>query len=200
MAFIPAVNTVKIALEYTVAGKVVVNIFYLRKSNPIIVIDLTNIAAALKSWWSTYMKPFMSSELSLTTITLQDITIQNGARLVSPVIPPEVGSTMVNAVPNNVSLVTTFKSGLSGRSLNGRAYNVGMTEADVSFSNATLIFAAGMAGAWTNMNSYVVPLGFEHVIVSFEGGGLPRPTGLISKVATYLSNTRVDTQRRRLPF
>jgi hypothetical protein len=199
MAFIPAINTLRVTLEFSYQGHLVVNVFYLRKSSPIVSVDLTNVAASLKAWWNTYMKPGVPQALVFVGVKLRDMTTETGLQLDSPVVPPNVGAVVAQALPNNVAFVVSFRTGLTGRSTRGRVYNPGITEADTDLNNVTLAAAAAFSTAWLNLNPAVVALNFVHVIASFYTGGLPRLGALTTPVISYVSNTRVDTQRRRLP-
>jgi len=199
MAFVPAANTLRVTLEFTYQGHVVVNVFYLRKSSPIVAVDLTNVAASLKAWWNTYIKVIVPQAVIFTNVTLRDMTTETGQQLDSDVNPPNVGAVVGQALPNNVTLVTGFRTGLTGRSTRGRVYNVGILEADTDLNNVTLGVAVAWATAWVNLNPAVVALNFVHVIASFITGGVPRVGALTTPVISYVANVRVDTQRRRLP-
>ena len=199
MAFIPAVNTLRVSLEFTVQGHVVVNVFYLRKASPIITVDLANVAAALKSWWNTYSKPSQSIALRFDQVRLRDMTVEAGEQLISPVVPPNFGTLGADPSPNSLALVTSFVTGLTGRSYRGRVYDAGLDEGIHANNDVTVLFAGQRNTAWANMESFVTALGFEHVVASFESGGAPRATAVLTPVTAYVTNIRLDTQRRRLP-
>lgn len=198
MVFIPATNTLRITLEYTLNGNVVVNVFYLRKNAPILSVNLNTVAASLVSWYTTYVKPHVNSGLSLNKIILRDMTTANSATLDYIVNPAVVGAGVDAPLPANVAQVVTLRTGLSGRSYRGRVYMAGLGEAQVTGNDVNSTTSVGMATAWLNLNSFVTAQGFELVIASFRANGAPRANAVLTPVNSYFSAGRVDTQRRRL--
>lgn len=198
MAFIPALNTVRVTFEYTLNGRIVVNVFYLTKTGPVVSIDLTNLAAQLKSWYTTYVKPHVNAGLSLNRIILRDMTVLNGVYLESLVNPPITGVGLGAPLPSSVAQVITLQSGLSGRSRRGRVYMAGLGEDQVDGNDVNSVTTLGLAVAWANINSFISPTSCSLSIASFYSGGLPRATALLTPVISQLARSRVDTQRRRL--
>lgn len=199
MAFIPALNTIRVTLELNSNGQIVVNVIYLRKGTPVLAIDLVNIAAQLKSWFTTYMKPHLGNSIALQRIILRDMTTESGIVLESIASPFIVGALAEEPLPNNCALVTTFKTGIAGRSTRGRVYNAGFTENQIGGDSLTSVPVVGMVTAWTQLNSFVAPSSVVHVVASFHSLGAPRVGALTTPVTSYFSNSRLDTQRRRLP-
>jgi len=199
MAFIPALNTLRVTLEYTLNGQLVVNVFYLKKSTPIATIDITNAVASIKSWFTTYLKPHLGNSLSLVRVVARDMTVENGAVVESAVVPAIVGSLAEEPLSNNVALVVSFKTGLVGRSLRGRVYMPGLTENQLTGNDVTTGAATGLVTGWSNLNSFVGAQGFALQVASFRNNGAPRVSALLTPVTNYNVTTRVDTQRRRLP-
>lgn len=198
MAFIPALNTLRVSLEFTHNGRPVVNVFYLKKSAPIIAIDLVNVGTALVTWWDFFFKPYTGNSLSLNSVNMRDMTTDAGIFNNFVTGLPSVGALAQEPLPNNVALVSSFRTLQVGRSYRGRVYQSGLTETQIGGDAVTVGLASQYASAWSAMNSYVGPNGFEFVVASFRHNNVPRGTAVLTPVTSIIVNTRIDTQRRRM--
>lgn len=199
MALPPVPNGLRITLEYTLNGKVVVNVYYAIKSTPIVTVDLTNVATAVLQWWRTFLKGGLSQDIALTKIRVQDVSVPDGGYIEQVVTSNNTGSVASQAMPNNVALVVSLQSGLSGRSRRGRTYVPGLPENEVSGSYVGQTFLQGFIDAYVELATALQLQLCSLAIVSFYGNGAPRAVPQITLVTRVAANTRIDTQRRRLP-
>lgn len=198
MAYIQLPLGIRVALEYRVFGKIVVNVYHVTTTDPIVTIKLLDIAEIFESWWDVDMKVAMSLDIALEQVTCLNLDVPNGEKLtliVSPAIP---GTNPDPAVPNNVAIVGSFSTAKTGRSFRGRTYQAGLPETVVTGNNIPIATAAFLVTNYATLVGLLFAANVDLVVASFQSLGVPRAVGVATVVETVEVNTRVDTQRRRL--
>lgn len=196
MSFIPTVNAIKVTIIGSILGQQIVIDITIGTPAAVSVGDLDDTADAIEDWLTTEYAPYVQDEYAFDEIKAYDMSSAT-APVVSHGIAI-VGGGIAGAVPNNVALVTSFLTANRGRSGRGRVYNAGLNKATSTQTAASAGDVTAMLAAWAALNSYLAPLGFEHVVVSFFTGGSPRSAGLKQAVTEYRTNSDWDSQRRRL--
>lgn len=199
MAYIRLPLGIKVALEYEVFGKVVVNVYHVTTSDPILTVKLFDIADVFEAWWDNTLSAEFSNDIGLNAITAHNLDVPNGEKVTLPVSPAIVGGSVNEAVSNNVAIVTSFRTALTGRSFRGRAYHAGLAESMVTDNVIDPAKTARMVDAYVDLIDRLAVENLLFVVASFQSGGTPRGTGLATPVSSIIVNARVDTQRRRLP-
>lgn len=202
MAFIPIPNTVELVPRFKLLnGNIAVNVLHFEKtdgSQPTSG-DLSNLVAAYLAWEGSTLSQ-RSAQVQLVSIYARDMTAQNSVVLDYAVNPVRAGALASNAMPSQVSIAMSLRTGLAGRSFRGRVYHIGLTEAQVAgdFLNAGV--AAALLTKYAGLLATgFTSIGFELVVVSRFANGVPRAFGVTSAVKSIiLVDERVDTQRRRL--
>ena len=200
MPFVPATNVVQAEMIYTFAGQRCENVLHYQRGGGWTTAQMDALGGALGSWFAANMPGSLAGTISLDMIRLTDLTTQN-----SPVIEfvtglPIIGTAVGDALPNNCALVFTKRTANRGRSYRGRYYHMGMVETQCAGNFVTNAFMASLAPKIAGLLSFSVdsvicPL----VVVSRFTGGAPRATAVVTPVTTFAGNTRIDSQRRRLP-
>jgi hypothetical protein len=204
MAFIAVPNTVRAEIRGTFQGERVLNTLWFAKIDAWVPAEMTALADTLAAWWTTNCLQQQSDQYTLREIYVRDYTAAVGLEYTSTVDLPAVGEIPEAALPNNVSLAVSFRSGFTGRSTRGRNYWVGFAEtqivgnavADAVITDITSYYALLLPDF---IETTLIP-DITWVITSFYTGGAPRSFG-----ATFIINTVtcvdniVDSQRRRLP-
>jgi len=199
MAFIPVPNGVRVALEQSLDGQLVVNVYYVDKPAPIITADLTTIATIFRDWWIGDLSVPLANDLALNAVVATDVSIEGGSQVTLTASLPAIGGSAVAAVPNNVALCVTRYTLFTGRSRRGRSYYAGLTEGIVTNNTVVAPQLATILAAQGQLSLDLQAAGFRWVVASFVSGGVPRVTADVRGVASFAANNRVDTQRRRLP-
>lgn len=199
MAFIRLPSGIRVAVEYEAFGKVVVNVYHVTTTDPIVTIKLFDIADVFEDWWANTIKTNFSDEIALTSITAHNLDVANGEKITQPVTPVIPGGSANAAVPNNVAIVLTMNTALTGRSFRGRAYHAGLTRAAVTGNNIDTTLAASILTDYIQLTANLAVANAVLVVASFQTGGAPRAEGVATPVQSFAVNTRIDTQRRRLP-
>ena len=199
MAFIPVTNNMRIAVEYTLNGQLVVNLYYAQRETPIVTANLTAAAQALVDWWTNVQSDNFTDDILLTRVVATDLTAQNGLQVINNPVSPIPGTLITNTAPNNVAIVTTHLTGAIGRSNRGRTYYAGVSATDVTDNFISTTRQTALLAAEVSLDNAIGSLGLTRRVVSLYTNGAPRVTGVSRQITGHKMNTRVDTQRRRLP-
>lgn len=203
MAFQPVVDTVEIDIIYTQNGEPVQNVFYAELPGGYVLADLVALAgvidAQVQGTWKTQQN----------TDTIYIRTEVRGLAVVNDLTASDNTNTgpgvhIGGSSPNNVTLAVKKASGLTGRSARGRTYWIGCARAELLGSDENRFvsaYVASLVAAVDSIRSSIngTPL-WVPVLVSRFTAGLPRASGkTFPWVSTVSVDTRVDTQRGRLP-
>lgn len=187
-------------MEFVKDGQLVVNVYHVSTSNPITTVNLTALAQVFIDWWNTDGKTQSSAAMALDNVVVTDVSQQNGLQVqvdVSPAVP----GTLVGAdTPSNVAAVVSWRTGQSGRSYRGRTYWGGLIASEVSTNFISAPRIAGMLVAFASLRTAILATGNVLVVASYRANGAPRVVGTPTPINSITMDTRVDTQRRRLPF
>lgn len=199
MAFIPTPNAIKLVLEFTLSGQVVVVTISLQKAAALTTADLTAAATAGKQWWKTYLKPLSGPQLALTGATAYDLTTASSPVVHVPESPPDPGTNAAECLPANAAAVISWRTANRGRSARGRMYVPGLTEGGNSNGiNIAPTTQAAIAVAAANLASFFTPSLLNHVVISRFLNGVARAQGLSQAVTANIVDDLWDSQRRRL--
>lgn len=199
MAFIPIPQSVRVAMEFTKNGQLVVNVYHVRFPTAIINVNLTAVAQLFVDWWTNDLRSTQNQSLRLERVTVTDWSQPNGSQAVVNAPANSVGTLTGAQAPNNVAIVVSHRTLRTGRSFRGRTYLAGLGASDVADDNISTARAAAIVSAYANLVFRLTTLGGVLVVASFRTNGQPRTVGVVTDISTFVVNTRVDTQRRRLP-
>lgn len=199
MPFIPISNTMKVALEYTLNGQLVVNVYHVQWPTPIAGANLTAIATVFATWWGNNMRQNFTTALSLNRIVATDMTAEAGLQIAHVAGLPSAGTVVAGPASNNVALVTSLRTGYSGRSFRGRKYWAGFNSAEVTDNFVSSTLAAAIVADMATLDAAINTAGGDLVVASLFTDGAPRAAGVTTQIQVYEMDNRVDTQRRRLP-
>jgi hypothetical protein len=190
----------------TLDGQQVENTLWFEKGTTPAVPDMTTLANALLDWWRVSYAPLVSVGLQLreVVVTSQDSSTAPQVTLVPPIV--SLGLKNDEIMPNNVTLVVSFRTDLRGRSFRGRNYVTGLT---VSSLTGNLIVASDVdawIGAYNEINTVLGDTVYTWVVcsrfsgVDAAGHPIPRAAGVTTPItAVTIVDNVADSQRRRLP-
>lgn len=190
---------IRVSLEFDIQGKVVVNVYHVTTTDPIITVKLLQIAQMFADWWTADLATRFSHDIALFQVVAQDLSIANGEKQTLTLAPAEQGVITAPALPNNVAYVVSHKTAKTGRSFMGRSYLCGIDDAGVVDNEITVGKAANIVSDFNELVTGLNTIATELVVASFVSGGAPRAVGVATPIDTIAMNRRVDTQRRRLP-
>lgn len=199
MPFIPLSNGIRVAMEFSLDGELVVNVYHFTRSTPIVSANLTAIAEIMVDMWAGDMLGVFSTDMSLVRVVATDISEADGIQIEYTTGLPLAGTSGNDAAPNNVAVVATYRTGFTGRSFRGRTYFAGIDE-------TLIVNNTPAGGVITNILSSIDDMvtaanadGFNFVVASYRTGGAPRVAALGTFITDVTMDTRSDSQRRRLP-
>lgn len=199
MAYIRLPYGIKVAVEYTWNGELVVNVYHVAFPTPVTIANLNAVVLAVEGWVKDNLMPNLSDTCAAIGVTATNLDIPNGEQVYLPITPPESGAVLGESMPNNVAQVCSFYTAKTGRSYRGRAYVPGMAELYVNNNYVNAGVAAEIALTYSELQDILFLIGCELVVASFQTLGVPRAEGVATRVESFACNLRVDTQRRRLP-
>lgn len=205
MAFIPAVNTARCVFRMTQNGQVVQHVIHVQKATAWDQSSLTDLANLLITWWNDEYAPNAGNGLGLTGVQARDMTAEEAPAVEIGAPPLSGGDLNDEVMPGNVTLAIRFSSALSGRSRRGRAYQCGLTNAQVLSNEMILAARDAIVAGWAALKTTLDAASYTWVIASFYHGvddvtkkPIPRATALLTPVTSVSADSFVDSQRRRL--
>lgn len=200
MPFLPTPDGIKVVVNQSLAQQEVVNVLHVRATGAHDQAALASIAAAVRDIWASALMPNLSSQLQLLNVTATDIEVEGGAQAVAVPAEAEFGGQTGDPLPNNCALVVTLRTARVGRSYRGRVYLAGLSETLTIGNNVTQAMATNVQNAFNQLAVGLEALGAGLAVLSRRNQGQPRAAGVLTLVtAVEVRNTRVDSQRRRLP-
>lgn len=201
MAFQSVPNTVEIVLNFLQSGKPAVNVLHAYRSAGYDQAQLDGIAAAMDALVSSNLLPEMTPTQSYVGITVKGLT--NSSDLSSSNSDHAgTGAEMAVALPGNVSLCLTLRTGLTGRSARGRIYTLSPHDTDMATPDTVLtVYRDAIVAAYQSLLDRLLLIGWTPVVVSRFHDKVQRPVGVVYPITQLVArNTRVDSQRNRLPL
>lgn len=199
--FIPAENTAKLELIYTLYGQRVENVLHFQSSDGWNSAALTNLANEAITSWDTNIAGHTSDDVALVLVRATDVSVDDGVGVeIAPAVAT-TGDIAQPSLPGNVTVSTKFSGGYTGRSRRGRAYFVGIPANAIDGNALGAGIADTINDGWINFFHDVnhdITGDPRHVIVSYCGGGDWRTDALITEVTQYHTDNNLDSQRRRL--
>lgn len=200
MPFVPATNVAQVELIYRLENSVMENVIHYQRGGGWTTSQMNDLAGQLIMWFDTGGDAMFSNELSLVNVKVTDLTTESAGVVEVAPATPIIGTWSGGVVPGNVALCVTKLTASRGRSYRGRMYLPGMPDSQVSGSFITTAHLSIVAGQISEIltqtvDGVVAPM----VVVSRFHDNAPRGTAVVSPVTSIRVNTRLDSQRRRLP-
>jgi hypothetical protein len=207
MPFVPVANTVLAELRMTADNQFVENTLYFEYLTLPTLTEMQTLGQALIDWWDANIAPLVWIGVELREVVVT--ALNSGTGLQATVVPAttQLGELNVSALPMNVSLTISFRTGLRGRSFRGRNYIVGLVEGQTTSANEVVsATSAAFVDAYNLLLDFGQDIGASWVVVSrfsgVDGNGdpIPRAAGVTTPITSVLVvDNIVDSQRRRLP-
>lgn len=199
MAFVPVPNTMKCTLVWDLNGVNCINVWYVKKnSGRPDTDDIQEVAQLIMDWWDN-IRANVSNQIRLAEIQIRGMSVEEDYQQNFNVNVTGQVSTANQPAPNNVAIVASLSGYLTGRSTRGRSYLPFVFENVMNQNFITVLFRDQILGSFADFMADLVMAGFSWVVASFWGGGIKRAVAKVTDILSVTMNTRVDSQRRRLP-
>lgn len=197
MAFQPVPDCVEVVFHALQNGVPVVNVWNVDCNVPVTPTQVSAIAAIFDGWNTSDWLGKLDPSYVLQDITATDISVASGFQVI---LPPTHSAGTAGGGPQaaNAALVCSFLTGFSGRSFRGRTYVPALTDAIMlNAQNVTGAYAASINVAFTNLIIALQVATYTLSVLSRVTAGALRVTGLLTEIVGVLTNTKIDSQRRR---
>lgn len=198
--FVPVPNTALVEIRYVLNLQHVENTLWFEHGTDPSEAELATLAEDVYNWWHDQLATVQSTDVKFSEVVATSQTSES-----SPIASFNPGSATsgdvaVEAMPGNVSLAVSFRTGSRGRSFRGRNFAVGIPRTPVTGDQVSDAYAASIAAAYAEMiGADAVSSGWTWVVASRRHNKAPRETGVTTPVTAVLTVDRtVDSQRRRL--
>lgn len=198
--FIPLNNTAKVSMRMVQDGQDIENIFYFHQAvGNFTYAQLVTMTNSILTHWTAQLVPITNTATGLTMIRAEDASNQTGPVVEYTIDPIIYGTSVGETAPATLCVGIATKTGLKGRSLNGRIFTAGRLAADfvlgipIDATRTSVLAAYGnfVLGVQTDTGS---TLG----VASFRHAGLWRTIGQLTTVAALDVGEYIYTMRRRL--
>jgi len=201
MAFVPVPDGAKVAVEMSSSGEAVVNTFWFTQAGTWGVDELEALAEQVWTLYAAFVILRYGSGVSLIKVTATDMRTQFAPQYATDHTPVPGEASSGVALPNNVAICISKRTGLTGRSTRGRNYFLVQSTENLSGGQSvSATFAAAVDTLLEAISTAVNAIDWVEVVASFVQNKTPLATAL-----TYVITSRavvdltVDSMRRRLP-
>lgn len=201
MAFIPVPNVAAIEIRQLEGLQQVENTLYFLHAGAITPAALQQLVQDMMDFWIANMIPVQSGYVQLLEVYGRSLDNVSGYEETVTPTSATFGAEGGDAMPNNVTICVSFRTGLTGRTSRGRNYWIGLAEGQVTSNLVNGSAIADILDAYTGMvGEEAVSAGWTWVVVSRYLNGSPRVSGSALTVTNVIcTDNIVDSQRRRLP-
>lgn len=197
--FIPTPGAVRTDIALFNSLGQVHNIYWFSRAAAWTQAERQALNTALETWWTTNMKPLISANISLASITTVNQDTANAPSSVHVVSPLQAGAVTGSAYPAGTCICCTLRTELRGRSFRGRSYISGLpVTVRQDDGNATIAFIGNLVNALIALRTVITGLGALWVVVSKYTNHVARASGLATEIVAVAADNAFDSQRRRL--
>lgn len=200
MAFIPAINTIRVAITFQDnLGNEAVNVIHVDTDEidvtPGVINDVLDI---IETWLASGWAPVAGDNWTATNLDARDLTTENSFVVSREVT--EAGTLTGENMPSQDTIAISLRTAFAGRSNRGRLYHVGLTEDNVTGNYINGATAVALVAAYEALRVALETGGYFWSIASFQTGGAPRVTAQVRSISDIvLTDSRIDRQIRRMP-
>lgn len=199
--FIPVALTAKVTMTYLLDGQTVENVYHVKGSSEWDATTLDALTTAFENWETTHGTVMRGTDAILISVTAEALFIEDGPVFFSTV---SISGILTNdLLPNNVTIAIKWVTGIRGRSFRGRTYHIGVTNDMVTTSGPNHINGAWVTGLLNHYGALLLvtyPNSGQLCVVSYAHDCTWRSAGVATPIiAARLTDTVLDSQRRRLP-
>jgi hypothetical protein len=202
MVFVPKDRAVGIHIRGTLNGEQVENTLYFADFEGSGVTDeLLLLASDIMTWWQNGVMLQLTDGYALREVYAVDMSSNTAPTATAVPSTPSVGGQTEDSLPNNVSLCVSFRTGGRGRSSRGRNYISGLPDNAVTTNNFSSVVSDAIKAEYEKLLDDTLLRGtWTWVVYSRYERGIPRTEAYTPAIdAVVLTDTVVDSQRRRLP-
>ena len=199
MAFQSVPNGVQVKLVGQLGDQPCINVFNVDVGHEPTEVDVEDATVAVDEWFTTGPMLHLSRDYSLIKTVGTDL--EHNPSIQHEVVhsPAVAGSLDTDGMAANSALVVSLRTGNIGRSYRGRSYLGGLPiDSQISVDAMDTTYAATISADYAGLITTLHTLGYALAVLSRVANGVARVAGLLTEVVLIITNTRIDTQRRRV--
>lgn len=197
MVFQPAPHGVEVVLKMTQNGIPAVNVWNVDTGAAVTLSDLNALATLFDGWITSDYAPLIVASVNFDSLVVTDISVANGQQVI---ITPTTttGGAGGTEQAANAAYVASLRTAFTGKSFRGRTYMPGLgTTMLVDAHNVSGAHAAAVNVAFVNLINLLITAGDTLVVLSRYAAGVLRVTALLTEIISVITDTKIDSQRRR---
>jgi len=201
MPFVPVPNTAQVQMVYAAAGVTAQNTLYFMRDAGWDEASLQALAEDCVEAWETNCAPHVTEDWALVRTIATNLESDVGLKQIwQPALAIQGGIVGVSA-PANVTFAVKFAAPRRGRGINGRIFQIGLSETSVGVGTITSVYANAICAGWRDFAAEVEAASdCQHVICHKWAGNEPLDEGFTESVMAYtFSDLSIDSQKLRLP-
>lgn len=190
-------NGIKIEWNAIQNGIPIVNRVFVTQTTTVGSGDLDDAITAALDFFNAY-KASLSDSYVLQNITATDVSVANGTQTILPLTTSNQGTVSGQQAGANVAVVTSLRTNFTGRSFRGRFYWGGFPASALITAQAVQpTVAAALSGYMQDFIDALTAINKTLVVVSNYAAGVVRAVALATEIIALITDTKVDSQRRR---
>lgn len=202
VAFIPVPNTAHLVVHFRndADGSPASNNLFFHNTAGWDAGSLSAMLDFMEPWLVANWAPLAIDEWRAVKLVIRDLEFEDSF-VVERSVDIE-GDIAGDAMPNNVTIAVSFRTGLAGPNKRGRNFFVGLPRAAIVDNNIQTAAVGNIVNAYTTLITDLPGdvAGVSWVVCSRYEEGEPLPSGLVYPVTTVIiTDLQVDTLRRRMP-
>jgi len=190
-------NGIKVEWNMVQNGIPVVNRVFTTLGGSPVLGDLQDAITAAKDFYDDF-KGFQDPSCVLQSIIATDVSVANGIQEIVPYATTNVGTGSGGPAAANAAMCASLRTAFTGRSFRGRFYVGGLAQ-DV-INDAQNFGTASVALLSTYFVDFITALqaiGQTLVVVSNYAANIERIIALATEIIAIITDTKIDSQRRR---
>jgi len=202
MPFVAAPNIIQLEFRYTLFGQQCENRVMIDNLAPVDAAAVEATAILGWDWWETTYAARITSQCTLAAVVATDMSASDGPQSTYAPDATTHGTGSGSAMPNEVSVCVSLRTGSRGRSARGRWFVAGIPNNQLSDANhIESSYATSLVSNLQTLVNSIATAGQMLVIVSYFHDGVARVGGPVYYEVTgpAIVDLVVDSQRRRKP-
>ena len=197
MPFITTAQAVEVKLIQSQNSVPLVNIFNIDVGHTVTLSDLNTCASAIDAWVTAELRNLQHTSIVYEQIISTDISVANGQQVVvTPTSPNGLNTGAVSGA--NVAFVASLRTAHTGRCFRGRSYVGGLKASFITDAqHVDPVYAAAINTAYVNLIAGIGALGYKLCVLSRYFEKALRTVGLLTEIISVITDTKLDSQRRR---
>lgn len=197
MPFLATPRGIEAKLIMSQNGVPVVNVWHVKAAGSVTTADLTSVLGQFDSWLTASYANIIQPSILFVEWVVTDISVAGGAQVTGT---PGTANGQALGIQSaaNAAFVASLRTGLSGRSNRGRTYVPGISQSViVDAQHVSTTYATAVNASFVTLISALTLAGYKLCVLSKYLDKVLRAAGLLVEIVQIITDTKIDSQRRR---